>query len=116
MRLGLTAWHIDILIQELFGVAYSFCSGTKAVLKPTSRSSSNEYGFQSIGMGPVYLGHEHGLVNGSSSACGNGCGGGCAGGCGNGRGESLCFGEFVCFHLGDSTLTTIPKGGGARLR
>lgn len=82
MRLRLTASHVNVLFQELFGVPYSFCSGTKPAIEPTGRLSSSENRFQSISMGPVYLGHEHGLVDRSSSACGNGCGGGCGGGCG----------------------------------
>ena len=98
---------------------YSFYPGAcKAVLEPTNYSPSKGRESQSVDMAPVYLGHEHGLVNRSGSACGNlcgegdgncgssgggrgtecgggggGCGGGGSGGGGAGSGCGSCGGE-----------------------
>ena len=86
MHPGLKTLPILILFQDRFGMPYSFCLNAKAASEPTNPPKGSELG--SVDMAPVYLGHEHGLVNGTTSGCGGGCGGGCAGGgCSGGCGE-----------------------------
>ena len=90
----LSALPIFILFQERFGVPYSIHHNTKAVLEPVNDQSSKGYGFQSVRMAPVYLGHEHGLVGGDG-------GQGICFGPGRSSGDS---GRGVCFCAG--------RGGG----
>jgi len=79
-------------------VPYSFDPSTcKAVLEPTNYSSSKGHESRSVDMAPVYLGHEHGLVSRSGSACGNvcedddgNCGSSSSGGDGDGGNFSGC--------------------------
>ena len=107
-----------ILFQERFGVPYSFCSGTKAGLKPTEYSSLKGSERQIVGMGPIYLGREHGLVDVSSSECSGGsgdcagvcagtCTGNCAGSCASDGLGKLVFFVFVHFHLDGLTLIAV---------